>query len=135
MAQLREHETTRPVMTHPNLRGMQLDLQSRVVPHWSTGLNKTRADRTRPPKHYPSDGLNVPAGRPQANSRFLTDCYHVLAALLPAWPGNLAKPCAFPRPQIFLLPLRRTMRPLRTLLHRSKHYRKFNDLGRRNRPA
>jgi len=35
------------------------------------------------PTYYPSDSLNVPVGRPHANSRFLTDCYHVLAALLP----------------------------------------------------
>src|ERR1700730_5471393 len=51
MAQLREHETTRPVMTHPNLRGMQLDLQFRVVPHWSTRTRLTELDpqNTAPP--------------------------------------------------------------------------------------
>src|ERR1700730_5684696 len=51
MAQLREHETTRPVMTHPNLRGMQLDLQFRVVPHWSTRTRLTELDpqNTTPP--------------------------------------------------------------------------------------
>src|ERR1700720_215595 len=51
MAQLREHETTRPVMTHPNSRGMQLDLQSRVVPHWSTkaGLTELDPQNTTPP--------------------------------------------------------------------------------------
>jgi hypothetical protein len=68
-------------MTHPNLRGMQFDLKSGAV---HPMVKRTVADRTRPPNDYPSDSLNVPVGRPQANSRFLTDCYHDLAALLPA---------------------------------------------------
>jgi hypothetical protein len=67
-------------MTHPNLRGMQLDLLYWWAPIGQPNPKLTELD----PKHYPSDGLNVPVGRPQANSRFLTDCYHVLAALLPA---------------------------------------------------
>ncbi len=78
---LREQERTLAAMTHPNLR----ECSSICI----YGEVRTRLTRLTSPK-IPSDGLNVLARRSLANTRFLTECYHVPAALRPAWCREIA---------------------------------------------
>jgi hypothetical protein len=92
MVRLRERKTRDQFMTHPNSRGGRLacmleDVLTRVL-----CLNDALLKRYAPrplaielvPQHHPFNTVNVPGAGRQANSRFLTKCYHVLAALLAA---------------------------------------------------
>src|SRR6202035_5639373 len=107
MAQLREHETTRPVMTHPNLRGMQLDLQSRVVPHWSTKAGLTEFD---PQTTTPLTTVMYREAAPRPTHAFLP-------TVTMFWPHScrfgreIWRSGAGSRGLKFLLPLHRSMRP------------------------
>src|SRR5580704_1065089 len=68
-------------MTHPNLRVCSSICIYGEVRTWLTRLTAPK---------IPLDLVNVLARRSLANSRFLTECYHVPAALRPAWCREIA---------------------------------------------